>query len=168
MPLDAPFHDDDSRSSSFRLGPFQVAGDGRLALAEPDCLPRFNLSWRGCRVDASLLPAPTSHQPGEPDSQGRLELEAELGRVPSTAAPNPPRETVFAALQALQPNLPAGWTLHLLADHRVAIAATRHVPLPSTVTVLLAEVTMFLLEVTPYLELLAEVGVEPAAGMAKT
>lgn len=155
MPFDAPF----------RLGPFRVHEDGRLALAQPDIRPRFHLCWQGCRVDVSLRAAPGGPAQGD----GWMELEAGLGRVPSTAGCAPPRDGVFAALRDVGAVLPAGWRLLLLPDHRVALAAGRPMPLPSTVTALVAEVTMFLLELGPYLELLAEVGVEPAApGMAKT
>ena len=69
MPFDAPFH----------LGPFAVGLDGRLALAAPESLPRFEIAWRGCQVAASLRIS------GPDNALGELSLQAVIGRVPSTA-----------------------------------------------------------------------------------
>jgi len=159
MPFDAPFH----------LGPFMVGDDGRLALASRERLPQFNLTWRGCRVDAQLRAAPSD------DLQGELHLQAQVGRVPSTAlchgepGPAARRVDVFAALRSLPSSLPEGWQVSLLADHRVVLLSAAKLTMPTTVTALLADVTMFLLALGPYLDLLDEVGVEGVmAGMVKT
>jgi hypothetical protein len=160
MPLDAPFE----------LGPFRVDEGGTLALARPDSLPRFHLAWRGVRVEARI----------EAGGDGAmLQLEAIPGRVPSTAAGNVAvrdaavREAVFSTLRGLPRALPRGWQMALQADHRVALRAARPLALPTTACTLLVEVTMFLLALAPYLDLLAEAGVESEAaagapGTAKT
>ena len=155
MPLDAPFE----------LGPFRVEEDGALALARPDSLPRFRLQWRGVRVEARI----------EAGGQyALLQLEAIPGRVPSTAAGDAAaRDVVFSTLRGLPGALPPGWRMALQPDHRVALQASRSLALPTTACTLLVEVTMFLLTLAPYLDLLADAGVEGEAlsagspGMAK-
>lgn len=142
MPLDAPFE----------LGPFRVDEAGALALARPDSLPRFHLAWRGVRVDACIEAG---------GGQAMLRLEALPGRVPSTAAGSAAgRDAVFDTLRAIPAALPAGWRMFLLVDHRVVLQSRRALSLPTTACGLLVEVTMFLLALGPYLDLLAEVGVE--------
>lgn len=151
MPLDMPL----------TLGPFRVSEDGQLALAHADSLPRFHVVWHGCRVDALL---------GADAVGGMLQLEAELGRVPSTAIAGADaaslRSTVFAAVRGLPSVLPPGWSVALQADHRVLMHAGRRLDLPTTACSLVSELTLFLLALAPYRDLLAELGVEPAAGVA--
>jgi hypothetical protein len=161
MPFDAPL----------QLGPFSVRPDGRLALVEPGRPPSFRMQWRGCRVEARL-------RANGPDGElGELSLHATVGRVPSTArlgaGAAQGREAVFAALRSLPPALPQGWRTDLTADHSVALLRACRVEMPTTVTSLLTDVTLFLLALRPYLDLLAEAGVEPpeaagAPGMVKT
>lgn len=153
MPFDAPF----------QLGPFSVRPGGRLALAGPDRKPCFRMQWRGCQVEAQLVPR------GPDGDMAELSLQARVGRVPSTARLGPGaaqgREAVFAALRSLPPALPDGWRSNLMADHQVALLTAGRVEMPTTVTNLLTDVTLFLLALGPYLDLLAEAGVEaPAAG----
>lgn len=161
MPLDAPF----------TLGPFTVDADGRLAPGTPDRFPAFRVAWRGHVVQACLTTAGPAG--------GTLALQAMLGRVPSTGraggAGTPPREAAFAALRALPGTLPPGWTLGLLPDHRIVAEARIQIGLPASAEDLVAELTLFLLRLAPYFDLLAEgVGVElvgngPAAfGSAQT
>jgi hypothetical protein len=161
MPFDAPF----------QLGPFSVRPDGRLALAGPDRKPCFRMQWRGCTVEARLGVR------GPEGELGELSLQAKVGRVPSTARLGPgaaqERDAVFAALRSLPRALPEGWQADLMADHQVALLKAQRVEMPTTVTSLLTDVTLFLLALGPYLDLLAEAGVEaPAAagtpGMVKT
>ncbi len=163
MPFDAPF----------QLGPFLVSDGGRLALAQADSLPRFHLDWCGCRVDAQLVADGAHPLPGA-GPEGELRLRATVGRVPSTALcgrdeAGRRREEVFTALRSLPANLPEGWQVTLLADHRVVVLSAAKVAMPTTATALLTDVTMFLLALAPYLELLDEIGVEVAsAGTVKT
>jgi hypothetical protein len=157
MPFDAPF----------QLGPFHVGHDGGLSLAGPDRLPRFTIQWRGCRVEARLTVRDRGDPPGGA-VLGDLSLQATVGRVPSTARvaaaqARIQRDTVFAALRSLPATLPEGWRTDLLADHRVVLLAASKVEMPTTITSLLTDVTLFLMALGPYLELLEEVGVEPPA-----
>ena len=110
---------------------------------------------------------------------GELSLQAKVGRVPSTArlgaGAAQEREAVFTTLRSLAPSLPEGWSTTLMADHQVALFTACRVEMPTTINSLLTDVTMFLLSLGPYLDLLAEAGVEPPAaapeaapGMAKT
>ena len=161
MPLDAPF----------RLGPFVVDTAGRLGPGEPGRFPSFHLVWRGCPVHARL--------DGGDAAGGTLLLRAIIARVPSTAggdaARNQERRTeALGALRGLgraaEPKLP----LRLLPDHRVAVEATRPVALPVSAVDLLTQIACFLLDLAPYLDVLAEAGVPVEAappsteGMVKT
>ena len=150
-----PFH------APFQLGPFSVRPDGRVALAAPDRPPCFTMQWRGCRVEARLRAV------GPQGELGELSLQARVGRVPSSArlgaGAAQERAAVFAALRSLPPSLPQGWQASLMADHQVALLTAQPVEMPTTVTSLLTDVTMFLLSLGPYLDLLAEAGVEAPA-----
>jgi len=154
MPFDAPFN----------LGPFAVDAMGRLAARGSAALPGFFFRWRGRVIRAKFLP-------GE-SGQGRLCLSATLGRVPSTAGAGDPRARTgsFQLLHLLPRALPGRWRVALLPDHRVHLEAEADV-LPITASELLVELTRFLLELAPYLDVLDEAGIagaEDAAGSANT
>ena len=73
-------------------------------------------------------------------------------------------------MRALAGAVPPGWSVNLLADHRIDLRAERRLAMPATVTDLVAEVALFLLALAPYLDLVAGDSA-PAlelAGMAKT
>ncbi|MBN8875233.1 MAG: hypothetical protein J0H67_20545 [Rhodospirillales bacterium] len=149
MPFDAPFN----------LGPFAVDASGRLAPRNGTAeSPGFLLSWRGRSVHAHLQDA---------EGASRLVLEVALGRIPSTAGERTldQRPRSFATLRVLPTGLPEGWRLHLTPDHRLRLKAERLIELPITVTLLVTELTCFLLTLAPFLDLLDEVGmpVGPAA-----
>ena len=149
MPLDAPF----------RLGPFRVDADGRLSPGAPELFPSFRVAWRGQGVQARLTAAGPQG--------GILALRAILGRVPSTGRPEGagavPRQAAFAAVRTLPGTLPPGWKVALLPDHRILAEAQKHLLLPTSAEDLVTELTLFLLRLAPYLDLLAEgVGIEPA------
>ena len=164
MPFDAPF----------QLGPFAVSADGSLALASPERLPRFEITWRGCRVGVLLCTR------GADNTLGALSLRAVIGRVPSTARTTGPvvkgravtaqatarRTAVLEALRFLPGTLPEGWRTDLLADHRVTLLSASNVETPITAESLLTDVTLFLLALGPYLDLMAGVGMEAPAGAA--
>ena len=160
MPFDAPF----------RLGPFLVDETGRLSPGAPDLFPSFSICWRDRVLHARLA------QPPAPGSErGSLGIEVLLGRVPSTAdgATGPARrEDAFAVLSGLPAVLPSGWRMALLADHRIRFELEVGLELPTSAVALVSEVTMLLLELAPYLDVLDEAGVAPvprsAAGMANT
>lgn len=112
--------------------------------------------------------------PAPGQDAGALQLQVLIGRVPSTglgmadSAVVARRADVFATLRALPPSLPNGWRLRLLADHRVAVLSDTPLALPTSITALLTTLTMFLLSLGPYLDLLDAAGVEASAGMANT
>ncbi len=150
MPLDAPF----------RLGPFTVDAAGGLSPGTADRFPSFRLCWRGQTVHARLA--------NRAAGGGALALRAVLGRVRSTGQPGcpatAPRQSAFAALRALPPLLPGGWSAGLLPDHRIWIETQEHMALPTGVERLVAQLALFLLRLAPYLDWLAEgAGFEPAA-----
>lgn len=163
----------------FRLGPFEVGRDGRMALAGDADVPRFHLTWRNLPVAATLMASKADPTDGE------LHLQAIIGRVPSTASPGPgggiaeQRAGVFSLLRSISLKIgtsPAtttsNWRVQLLPDHRVMVQSVAAMTLPTSVTSLLTDVTLFLLALDPYLDLMADGGVETTgaapAGMAKT
>ena len=149
MPLDLPF----------RVGPFDVDDDGLLSPSGPDSFPSFSVRWRR-RVVQARLTSPPPTLPGE----GKLELLARLGRVPSTADAAPAqslvrREKIFADLHDLASLLPDGWHMRLCADHTITLDRPYPINMPTSAVQLVTEVTLFLLALEPYLELLDDVGV---------
>ena len=160
MPLNAPF----------RLGPFIVDPNGRLEPGEPGRFPGFHLAWRGCPVHARL-----DAGDGSAAVPACVVLRAVIGRVPSSAggdaAGNRTRRAAsLAALHALAGPAGGAARLRLLPDHRIAFEARRAVDLPASAGDLLTQVTCFLLDLAPYLDLLAEaeVPVEAAGGTVNT
>ena len=148
MPFDAPF----------RLGPFTVDSEGRLTPFAAADAPAFLFRWRDRVMRVRLM---------QDDADGgRLVLQTTLGRVASTAGT--PDETLrprsFAMLHWLSRSMPPGWQVRLLADHRVRLETGAAVTLPITAAALLGEVTVFLLTLAPYLDLLDEVGLIAAPG----
>jgi hypothetical protein len=147
MPFDAPF----------MLGPFAVDAMGRLAPRGPSALPGFFFRWRGRMIRAKF-------EQTDPQ-RGQLVLQATLGRVPSSADPRDSglRPQSFQLLHLLPHALPGPWRVLLLPDHRVQLEAAYQVTLPITATDLLVELTRFLLELAPYLDLLDEAGIAGAS-----
>lgn len=142
MPFDAPFI----------LGPFTVDARGRLAPHGADALPGFFFRWRGRVIRAKFVQ--------DDAGEGRLSLNATLGRVPSSAGTGDPRlrPSSFQLLHLLPRVVPGRWRVILLPDHRVRLEADADV-LPITATELLIELTRFLLELAPYLDVLDEAGI---------
>jgi hypothetical protein len=156
MPFDVPF----------RLGPFIVDDLGRLSPGAPDMFPSFSVCWRDRLLHIRLAHAP---EPGT--ARGKLGVQMVLGRVPSTAGPNAAsaagqREDAFAILRALPPALPAGWEISLLADHRVRLALETDLEMPTKASALVTAVTLLLLELTPYLDVLDAGGIAAVPRLA--
>jgi hypothetical protein len=148
--------------TTMTLGPFRVDAAGTLEPIESGPAPGFTCSWRNRKVHAKLLP-------GEP-SDWRLQLQAPLGRVPSSARTSDAARRLpgFALLRELPATLPKGWRIGLGPDHRVLLEAECRAALPITATALIAEVTSFLLELAPYLDVLDEAGLTAPADPAGT
>ena len=138
--------------TALTLGPFRVDAAGTLEPIQSDTMPSFTCQWRERKVHARLLP-------GGP-ADWRLELEAPLARVPSSAqAPDAQRRSLgFALLRGLPATLPEGWRIGLATDHRILLEAESNAPLPITATALISAVTSFLLTLAPYLDVLDAAG----------
>jgi hypothetical protein len=129
----------------FPLGPFIVDETGRLALRMPGCRPSFWFMWRDRRFSAVM-------------AAGLVSLSATLGEVPSTLIGAARREDAFAALRALPRDLPRGWRLRLTPEHRIEVAADETMVWPATAASLVQPLIRFLLQLSPYLDLLEEAG----------
>jgi hypothetical protein len=151
--------------SPFRLGPFVVDDAGRLSPGAAERSPTFRVCWRDRVVHV--------HPPAPGATQGSPSVQAVLGRIPSTAGPDAAtaparRAEAFAVLHSLRPVLPAGWKISLFADHRVGLELTLGLQMPATAAGLVTAMTLFLLELAPYLDVLEAAGVAavPAVGTA--
>ncbi len=149
---------------SYRLGPFKVDVDGGL-MPPIDRSAHFRVNWRGCAVSAGIR----ATRDESAEEIVSLELSAIIGRVPSSASGGPPqRENALALLRGMAGAVPAGLTVGLSADHRLVLQSARRLEVPVTARRLVAEVTDFVLEVAPYLDLAGESGAVVPAGMVNT
>ena len=140
---------------SFILGPFSVDEEGRLSPAREDVSPGFNVRWRARVVHARLVRS---------DGQfGYLFIHSHLGRVPSTASDPTTRAACLATLRGVLTSMPKAWAVRLRPDHQPRLEVRTTVALPITVTNLVTELTVFLLMLSPYLELMDSAGVEVVA-----
>jgi len=137
------------------LGPFHVGASGALEPMMADPAPGFTCRWRNRTLHANLLPSD--------QTDWRLLLRTPLTRVPSSArAPEAGRRMAsFALLRELPATLPDGWHIGLAADHSVVLEVEQRARLPLTATALISEITMFLLTLAPYLDVLDEAGLVP-------
>ena len=152
------------------LGPFSVDPEGRLSPARPDLSPVFSVRWRGRTVHACLSQgtAPNTSLDA-PLGEGHLRIRSILGRIPSTASGPAVREACLTLFRGLLTAVPETWTMRLLPDHRPQVEAALMVALPITVTGLVTELTAFLLDLAPYLDVMDDAGVslvtEPSPSM---
>ena len=142
----------------FKLGPFFVDTDGRLIPNHPDAIPGFSVRWRGRLVQAQLT--------AQGDEDGTLTIHSNLGRVPSSIADPAVRAAYFTMLRTLVRQLPAPWALRLRPDHQQQLRAETPITLPCAAAALVTEVTAFLLELNPYLDMMERAGVRPDASPA--
>lgn len=162
MPFDAPFV----------LGPFVVNASGELTIGSRDRIPAFSVRWRDRQIHVRLAEA----MPNPTERAGELDLRVVVGRVPSTAGGGASAEDVeerrsarmraFATVRGLGGALPSGWRLALLPDHCITMENHVGVRLPATAVELLTEVTLLLLTLDPYLDMVDEAGVGFAAATA--
>ena len=134
----------------FILGPFAVDPSGRLSPAHPDLVPGFTVRWRGRVVHARL----SAHGPED----GTLTIHSSLGRIPSTASGPAARVASFAALRRVLRRLPPAWRSRLHPDHRHSLEVEASIRLPVTAANLVTEVTAFLLDLAPVLDVLEQAG----------
>lgn len=140
---------------TFPLGPFTVDTAGRLAPLDAESAPAFLFRWRDRVFRARIT------QPGA--TEGRLSVQVPLGRVPSSARAPAARPDSFALVRLIADAFPGVWHVRLLPDHRVRLEAEASLPLPVTAVGLLAEVTRFLLALSPYLDMFDESGMAAPA-----
>ncbi len=142
MPIDAPL----------TLGPFVIDGLGHIAPRLPEQRARFSFSFRARPLRALL-------------SGNELELEAVAGRVPSTGQAEAHRERslIFGFLPRLPALLPPEWRVVLAPDHRLLMLSKILLAEPPVITDLLAAITLRLLALAPYLDVLEEAGIRPGA-----
>ena len=139
----------------FVLGPFSIDREGRLSPLTQDVSPGFSVRWRGRVVHAQM----TRH-----DGGGSLFIHSSLGRIPSTATDPAIRTACLAVLKGLAGALPDGWTMRMTPDHQPQFAAEMAVGFPITVTDLVTELSSFLVDLSPYLDVLDQAGVSLVAG----
>ena len=132
------------------LGPFSVDSEGRLSPAR-DLSPGFSIRWRGRVVHARLVQSKSQ--------DGHLYVQSILGRIPSSASDPAARAACFAMLRRLLLCLPETWSIRLLPDHQPQLEVETVVGLPITVTNLVTELSLFLLALSPHLDLLDMTGV---------
>lgn len=135
----------------FILGPFSVDAEGRLSPARPGISPGFSVRWRGRVVHARLEQSA--------GCDGRLHLRSSLGRIPSTASDPATRVACLRILRGVLNALPQAWSARLLPDHQPLLEVETIVALPITVTNLVVELTIFLIVLSPYLDLVDRAGV---------
>lgn len=133
-------------------GPFAVDPDGGLTPIRP---PALRFAWRGHGVEARIE--------GE-----ALTISAATGRVPSTAQTGADRARAFAALGSLPAELPPGWRVRLLPDHRVRLESAAPMGAPTNIVALVTALVGFALTLDPYLDRLEGAGVVAAGGSVKT
>ncbi|NKE44163.1 hypothetical protein HB662_05205 [Roseomonas frigidaquae] len=132
-------------------GPFLVGNDGSLRPVR-DAALRF--AWRGRGCVATL-------------SDGQISLAAQAGAVPYTAEHAGARPGAFAALGAMPGDLPQGWRLRLMPDHRVRLEADFSLQGDTTATALVSAMVSFALALDPYLDRLESAGMSASPASAE-
>jgi hypothetical protein len=136
----------------FPHGPFLVQPDGGLL---PPGRPALRFAWRDRPCEARI-------------ADGLLNLSAAVGAVPYTAERAADRPAAFALIVALPAELPAGWRLQLLPDHRLRMESATALPAPVTAITLVAAMVRFALALDAYLDRLELAGVAAVSGSAGT
>ena len=137
-----------------RLGPFFVDAEGRLSPAEQGTTPGFSVQWHGRVIHARLVWGDTP--------QGSLSIKCDLGRIPSTANDPAARAESLAFVRGLITRLPDEWQPRLMSDHQLHVALLTQVLLPIMVTELVTELAAFMLDLTPYLDMIDDAGLMAA------
>jgi hypothetical protein len=71
-------------------------------------------------------------------------------------------------LRGLLNALPPAWSARLLPDHQPQLEVETSVDLPITVTNLVVELTLFLIILSPYLDLMDQAGVTLVASLSES
>jgi hypothetical protein len=126
----------------FPHGPFLVQPDGTL---HPRGRPALRFAWRGRPCEAWI-------------EAGSVALSVSAGAVPYTAERPADRPGAFAELGRLRCDLPAGWRLRLLPDHRIRLETENPLPNPAHSAALVTAMVAFALALDPYLDRLEAAG----------
>ncbi|MDR3524761.1 MAG: hypothetical protein P4L66_11730 [Acetobacteraceae bacterium] len=145
--------------TEWTLGPFNVDRSGLLSPSTPESFPTFGVRWRNRRLAVRM-----SRRSEQDAAHGVLEMQVQLGRVPSSAGPDAELRLQALAMAASLPRQgPEDWAFRLLADHVVQIDTCVPIALPVSLISLVSELTQFLLTLDPYLDALDSVGLLPSA-----
>lgn len=128
-----------------KLGPFIVGNGGRLTLCDAEADPAFSFLWRSRCFAVRVL-------------TDRLTCAVPVGRLPSSVAGAARRDAAVALLRALGRQLPAGWHLSLLPDHRIQLEAGWPMHWPTTAASLITPLFQLLMRAAPLLDILDEAG----------
>ncbi len=135
----------------FKLGDFEIDDNGRLC-PRPDGKPiSFGFSYLGIDFMAKL----------DTGEEGRLSLDAELGKLPYRADIGARRKQSLQIVRAARRLPRGGIELSQALDMHFTAALAPISPL--TPTAVLAALTAILLDFKPYLELLHEAMLAPLA-----
>ncbi len=137
----------------FSLGPFAVDAMGRLSPRDQLAVPGFSVRWRGRRVHIRIS--------GDGQAIGRLTIQTNLGRIPSTVSSPERRAMGLAAARSVARTLPETWRLRLSPDYQQSLDMVTPIALPITAIALITQVTAFLLDLSPWLDQL-QTGDAPA------
>jgi hypothetical protein len=140
--LDDPRQEAWPEPAPFPHGPFLVQPDGAL---HPRGRPALRFAWRGRPCEAWI-------------EAGKVALSVAAGAVPYTAERPADRPGAFAELARLPADLPPGWRLRLLPDHRIRLEAERALPDPAHSAALVTAMVAFALALDPYLDRLEAAG----------
>ncbi len=146
------------RSTETTLGPFKVDRCGLLSPAHADHMPGFAVRWRNRLIQA--------HISSDAEASGVLHMATRVGRVPSTASLGQMHDGRKAALDLvrdLPDAFPANWRVRLAADHSIFMEAWLAVALPVSAVGLVVQMSSYLLHLSPFLDVLDEGGMGPAA-----
>ncbi len=124
----------------FSLGPFAVDPMGRLSPRDQQAVPGFSVRWRGRRVHIQIS--------GDGQAMGRLTIQTNPGRIPTTVS-SPERR---AAGLAVARTLPESWRLRLSPDYQQSLDVVTPIAPPITAIALITQFTAFLLDLSPWLD----------------
>ena len=129
----------------YEVGHLAVSPAGRVAAYPSPCPVAFDFVYRGVPFHADL--------PGDPESE--LSLTAVLGVLPYTAETQTGRR---ATLEILRLARPARGRFALARGERIQVHFSAPVPRPRTPVTVVATVSCLLVDLRPYLDLLAAAG----------
>ncbi len=135
------------------LGPFKVDRHGLLSPASAAHMPSFAVRWRGRLIQARIT--------SDGETLGALQLSTHIGRVPSTAGRatlTGHRQAAIDLMRAMPGAIPPWLQVRLAADHTIVMQTRTALPMPVSAVALVVEMSMFLMSLAPYLDILDDEG----------